>query len=161
MPRSIVLLFCALVLLASNSAVAGGKAEKVARLMALDGTEAVVAQVITRQLPLVRQSFRKRYPSAEAGAEAVYVEAFAEKMRARRGELIGEIATAYGAAFEDGELDSLLAFFESPVGQKYRAAAPALLETARRQGRVWGEANAAELSKAARDAVAARGLKLK
>lgn len=154
---SILILVC---VLAGPAAADATKRDKVARLMALDGTEAVVEQVIERQLPLVRDAFVKRYPAAQDGAEAVYVAAFAEQMRARRGELIAAIAKVYEDRFDSVELDALLAFFESPAGRKYRAMAPVLLDTARQQGRAWGQANAAELAKAARAAVAAKGMKL-
>lgn len=162
MRRSSAALLCLLALiLASPVLAAGTKHDKVARLMALDGTDAVVDQVIARQLPLVREAFRKRYPQAQDGAEDVYVEAFAAQMRARQGELIDAIAQIYEDSFSAAELDALLTFFESPAGRKYRATAPALLDAARQQGRAWGQANAAGLVKAARDAVAAKGLKLK
>lgn len=162
MRRPSAVLLCVLALIvAMPTLAAGNKQDKVSRLMALDGADTVVEQVIVRQLPLVRAAFRKRYPAAETGAEEVYVEAFADRMRDRRSELVAAIATIYEDSFSESELDALLDFFQSPAGRKYRATAPSLLDAARKHGRSWGEANAADLAKVARDAVAAKGLKLK
>ena len=155
------LLFCLSVLFAVTHAWADEKADLASRLVALDGADAVVEQVVARQMPLVRKAFQRNYPDAQSGAESVYVEAFAQEMRARRGELIATIAAFYAESFDADELRQLLTFFESPIGRKYRTAAPAILEAARQRGKAWGEANAVELARKAAAAVAATGLELK
>jgi hypothetical protein len=53
-------------------------------------------------------------------------------------EVIGIVARVYAGRFSDAELKEILAFYRSPVGKKYVATLPGVLEESLRLTQAWG-----------------------
>jgi hypothetical protein len=53
-------------------------------------------------------------------------------------EIIDIIARVYAGRFSDAELKEILAFYRSPVGKKYVATLPGILDESFRLTQVWG-----------------------
>jgi hypothetical protein len=56
----------------------------------------------------------------------------------RRDELIDIVARVYAGRFSEAELKEILVFYRSPVGAKYVAAQPGVLEESFRLAQQWG-----------------------
>lgn len=136
------------------------KKDKILRLMAMDGAETVVDQVITQRLPLVRQQVTIKHPDLPAEAVEAYVQAFGEEMHARRREFIALVVPVYDRLFTSAEIDRILAFYGSDVGRKLRAATGEILTAARAAGRTWGEQHGPAVEAAVRARVESRGFKI-
>lgn len=135
------------------------KRDKILRLIAMDGAEAVVDQVIAQRVPAVRQQIAVKHPNLPPEALEAYVTAFAEEMRARRREFVALVVPVYARLFTEAEIDALLAFYESDVGRKLRASTDEILAGARKAGQLWGEENGSAVASVARARVEARGFK--
>ncbi|MDP6830196.1 MAG: DUF2059 domain-containing protein [Alphaproteobacteria bacterium] len=156
-----VLSALALVLIILPAQAGQSTRDKIRQLIELDGAAAVADAVIDKQRPVVRQSFLKGHPGVSNKVADAYVDAFAAELSARRGQFLDLIVDVYAKIFTPAEVDDLLAFYASPVGQKIRAAAPAILAGGRQAGTTWGQKNGAAVAAAAMARLKARGFKLK
>ncbi|MFP6748550.1 MAG: DUF2059 domain-containing protein [Alphaproteobacteria bacterium] len=106
--------------------------------------------VIDKQRPLVRQSFLAGHPGSSNKLADAYVDAFAAELTARRGEFLDLIVEIYAGTFTAAEVDALLAFYLSPLGQKARAAAPSILVQGQQAGAAWGAKYGADVAATAK-----------
>jgi hypothetical protein len=135
--------------------------DKIRQLIELDGASAVADAVIDKQRPLVRQSFLAGHPGSSNKLADAYVDAFAAELTARRGEFLDLIVEIYAGTFTAAEVDALLAFYLSPLGQKARAAAPSILVQGQQAGAAWGAKYGADVAAAATAKVKAMGYAIK
>jgi uncharacterized protein len=134
---------------------------KILQLIELDGAAVVADAVIDRQRPLIRQSFLTGHPGIANKVADAYVDAFAAELTARRGQFLELIVDVYAKTFTAAEVDGLLAFYASPLGQKLRAVTPAILVGSRQAGAVWGRKNGAAVAAAAKAKLKIMGYQIK
>ncbi len=147
---------------ATQSVEAGGSTkDKIRQLIEMDGAAAVADAVIDRQRPVVRQNFLAGNPGSSNKMADAYVDAFAAELTARRDEFMNMIVDVYAKLFTPAEIDALLAFHASPVGQKARAAAPSILVGSREAGTAWGKKHGAAVAAAAKAKLKAMGFEVK
>lgn len=139
----------------------GGTRDKIIQLIKMDGAVAVADAVIDRQRPLVRKNFLAQHPGIANKTADAYVDAFAAELTARRDEFIELIAVVYAETFTPAEIDDLLAFHASPLGQKFRAATPAIFLASSRAGTAWGKKHGADVAAAAMARLKALGYAIK
>ncbi len=65
--------------------------------------------------------------------------AFKEEVIASLESLYGELAAVYTEEFTEAELDKILAFYNTPVGEKMRAITPQLTKKGMEIGQQWGQ----------------------
>ena len=135
--------------------------DKIRQLIEMDGARAVADGVIDRQRPLVRKSFLAGHSGASNEMADAYVDAFAAELTARRDEFLDLIVAVYAKTFTAAEIDGLLAFHASPLGQKARNAAPAIMWGGREAGVIWGKKNGAAVAAAAMAKLKAKGYTVK
>ncbi|MDP6345411.1 MAG: DUF2059 domain-containing protein [Alphaproteobacteria bacterium] len=151
-------LSAAILIFACSTAWAGGDPDgKIRRLIELDGAGAVVEAVIDRQRPLVRQRFKAAHPTLPNKAVDAYVDAFAGELSARGGQFFDLIVAVYAKTFSAAEIDGLLAFYTSPLGQKLRTVGPSILRQSRDAGAAWGRQHGAAVAATAKAKVKAMG----
>lgn len=80
-------------------------------------------------------------PAFRAGTEA-----FKAKAEAQMDELLASIAANAAAVFTDEELDATIAFYKTPVGQKFIELQPQLQAQNAMLGEQWGRRVEAELA---------------
>ncbi|QOK94338.1 DUF2059 domain-containing protein (plasmid) [Ralstonia pseudosolanacearum] len=117
----------------STSVAAADRTEKIQKLMQLQG----LSQMFEQQLASSREFSHKQADRTMAqvlaglNADAAYRKRFQDAMEAfiadmqpplSAGEMIAIWSRVYGAKFTDAELDQLIAFYASPLGQKEVAA---------------------------------------
>ncbi|NQV61477.1 MAG: DUF2059 domain-containing protein [Alphaproteobacteria bacterium] len=134
---------------------------KIRQLIAMDGAAAVADAVIDRQRPAVRQSFLAGHPGVTKKTADAYVDAFAAELAARQGQFLDLIVEIYAKTFTAAEVDALLAFHASPLGQKFRDATPVILELSRQAGAAWGQKNGAAVAAAANAKLKSMGYEVK
>ncbi|MUP46893.1 DUF2059 domain-containing protein [Gramella sp. BOM4] len=66
-------------------------------------------------------------------------EAFKKELKASTGELYKKLATVYTDNFSEEELDQILAFYDTPVGEKMVATTPELTKNVMEIGQAWGQ----------------------
>ena len=81
----------------------------------------------------------QRAASSVTGIPPVFWDRLMDAARARRGELVDALVPIYARAYDLAELDALLAFYKSPMGQRVSELQPGLLQASTQAGQVWGE----------------------
>jgi len=69
---------------------------------------------------------------------AVFWDRFLAEARNRRGEFEAIIVDVYDRHFSVDELRQLIAFYQTPVGQKVLSSMPAIMQESTRAGQQWG-----------------------
>jgi hypothetical protein len=82
------------------------------------------------------------------------------RFQERKGELIDQIAGLYAAELSLQELNTIIAFYKSPVGLKFAGVQPKLVRESMILGQRWGERIGAELEQQARQELRRRGVDL-
>ncbi len=158
---ALVLLPFALVLMILPAWAGQSTNDKIRQLIEMDGAQAVTDGVIDRQRPLVRKSFLAGHPGASNKMADAYVDAFAAELTVRRDEFLDLIVAVYAKTFTAEEIDGLLAFHASPLGQKARSVAPSILLGGRQAGAIWGKTHGAAVAAAAMAKLKAMGYTVK
>ena len=78
----------------------------------------LLEQIMLFTAGVYEKAFITANPDAAPRVRQVMVELFIPELRDHFGELAGDIARLYAANFTDGELKQLIAFYETPLGQK-------------------------------------------
>lgn len=66
-------------------------------------------------------------------------EAFKKELHASTGKLYKQLAAVYTENFTEEELDQILAFYDTPVGEKMVETTPELTKKAMEIGQAWGQ----------------------
>ncbi|MGE1004732.1 DUF2059 domain-containing protein [Ralstonia pseudosolanacearum] len=117
----------------STSVAAADRTEKIQKLMQVQGLSQMVEQQIASGREFSRKQADRTMAQVLAGlnADAAYRKRFQEAMEAfiadmqpslSPGEMVAIWSRLFGAKFTDAELDQLIAFYASPLGQKELAA---------------------------------------
>ncbi|MEO1151197.1 MAG: DUF2059 domain-containing protein [Pseudomonadota bacterium] len=119
-------LFCGLVSLSAVmiTAAQAGTIESARRLVDLLGIEANVADTVVAAVDDARDQLLDRGLPAETVNRVA--DTIREEMLAGMPELLDEISVIYAEEFTEDELAELIAFFETPTGQKYAATQRAI-----------------------------------
>ncbi len=103
--------------------------------------------------------FGNQKPQHKAEIDKVF-QSLAIKFTARKQELIDIVAALYAETFSTDDLKGLLAFFKSPVGAKFVAAQPQLLQQQMLAGQRWGQKIGQEVEAEVRQELKKRGIEL-
>ncbi len=109
---------------------------KLHRLFDLMGVSDVMAQAIDSQIKIMRPSL-----IATPGLTPEFADEFLKRFRERilsGSEITETLEESYAGAFTPGEVDGIIAFYESPVGRKVREVQPKMMESVGAQMAVVG-----------------------
>jgi hypothetical protein len=81
-------------------------------------------------------------------------------LRAQEPQFIATVANLYGHAFTVPEMQQILAFYQSPVGQKLQTVTPDLTQQMVQAGHAWISQAGEQVLRADADKLAAQGLKI-
>lgn len=103
---------------------------------------------LVRQLLAVTHSTDLMFTSIEAslgaqragnpGVPPAFWDRLLTEARAHRADLEAAVIPIYARHFSDSELRQLIAFYQTPIGQKFVAEQPALLKESMQAGQEWG-----------------------
>ena len=131
MATAFLVLACTVGLAAqSDSSIDARKTALIGQL--LDATHAAdqVLNVMEAGLPAMRQ--------ATPDVPAVFWDRFVAQARASRNELIAALVPLYARTFELSELEALVQFYKSPLGQRLIDVQPMLARESMQVGQSWG-----------------------
>lgn len=120
--------------LSQNSDEQAGLARDLIAAIRVDQQVGRITELVALQTMQFMQQSRPNMPAEEAKA---YGEAYASALRSRIGDLVTEITKVYAQEYSAEELKQIIAFYRSPVGQKYLDKAPALSQRAAALGQTW------------------------
>lgn len=122
---AVALLLSALPILAQEPAT---KEQKTRRLLSLMKVDEVAVQMIDSMLP-----------SMQATAPTVPESFWTEFRKQIKGdELVDLIVPVYMRHLEESDIDELIRFYRSPVGARFLAKQPAILQESMAAGQEWG-----------------------
>ena len=130
-----LLALCTVAGVARAEEKADSKAAKTRELVRVVGLEELEGKLIGQIL----DSYKKAYPKVP---EKVWEQA-SEKMDPK--EIVTLVAELYGKYFTEEDIDEMLKFYRSPVGQKTITVLPSLMAEAMAIGKEWGERKVEEL----------------
>jgi len=122
-------LFASALAASADQKIAGAKERKVRRLLVLINAEAMTAQVLDAMTSSMQATM-------EAGSDEFW-EAFKTQIKAD--ELMDLLVPVYADNLDESDIDGLIAFYESPVGQKFVSKQGIIIEQSMAVGQKWGE----------------------
>lgn len=114
-----------------------------------------VTQVAEQALTVMERSLDAQR-NVNPEIPAVFWDRFIAKARENKDQLLEILVPIYAQLFTTEDLQGLLTFYKSPLGQRLLAAQPQLTQAAMDAGESWG----AELGKQVVDELQAEGVKL-
>jgi len=131
----LVLLLSSFSIYAQNTAATpeSQKIKNIRKIMALTGSGKLGVQVVQNMV----SSFKTTYPNVDPS----FWDDFLKEVTPD--ELVNLVVPVYDRNFTDEEIEGMLAFYSSPVGQKVLAKLPVVLQESMQVGQSWGQ----ELSK--------------
>ena len=133
-----LLLVAALIAPAANGlspAIPPAKEAKIRRVLQLTGSAQLGTQVMTQLLG----SFKTAMPQVPA---AFWIDV---QKDVRPDDLVNLVIPIYARHFSDGDLDGLIAFYSSPLGQRVTHEMPAVTSESMVVGQEWGRTLAAQV----------------
>jgi hypothetical protein len=101
-------------------------------------------QLLPRLVETMKPALTVGRPEIEKDLDAIMA-VLVEGMSARVGELVDQIAGIYGQHFTASELRQAIAFFRTPVGQKFLDEQPTVMQQTMMLGQDFGRSVAADL----------------
>ncbi|MDF0705790.1 DUF2059 domain-containing protein [Flagellimonas okinawensis] len=128
------LLIVALVHLLSFTAFGqtdGEYSKTLKRMFEVSGTEISFQTAIKQMFSM----FREQYPTIET---EIWVDLEKEFSKTSLNELTEMLVPVYSKHLNQQDLEDLIQFFETPVGKKYAASTPLILQESMQVGQQWG-----------------------
>ncbi len=106
------------------------------------------------------QSLAQRNKMPEDQVGAIVDQVLMPDLQARQPAFIASVADSYGRAFTPEELQQILAFYQTPVGQKLEGLTPALTQQMVTTGRAWVQKSGVDVLQADEAKLKAQGLSI-
>ena len=112
---------------------------KAERLMALTGAEGMIQQMIGPSIDQITDIIIQANPTDGPAIRDLMNEVFLPEFRNRLPEYMELSARIYAQHFTEAEIDELIAFYETPLGQKMIAKFPVLTQESMQVGGLWAQ----------------------
>jgi hypothetical protein len=119
---------------------------KAMTFLEVSGARDLVVERFDLMFPELMKVAEAADPHASRARMAEVADLVRHKLEARLDELMTLSARSYALHFSDSDLDALIAFYKSDVGQKYLKERPAIVREQVLLGKAWGEKVVSELS---------------
>ncbi len=113
------------------------KEKKIRRVLEVTGAQRMMSQMAGQMIA----SFKKAQPEVPEEFWNRFEEKFSSE------DLIDQLVPIYDKYYSKQDLDGLLAFYESPVGQKVLKTMPQVMQESMQIGQAWGKQKAEEVLK--------------
>ena len=115
----------------SASAVAAAR-----ELLQVKGATTMVDVLVPGIVETVKNNFLPTHPTLSKDFNEVAVQLRAE-FAGRRNDILNEVATIYARRFSEQELKDIIAFYKSPVGQKFVKEEPGAVDDSLSRAQSW------------------------
>jgi hypothetical protein len=131
----------------AQAKVDADKEKKIRRVLEITGTQRMMSQMAGQMIA----SFKKAQPNVP--------EEFWNRFEQKFGsdDLIDQLIPVYDKYYSRQDLDGLVAFYESPLGQKLLKTMPQVMADSMQIGQAWGKQKAEEVMKELKEYEAKRG----
>jgi hypothetical protein len=151
---------CALVMaIPAQAAATDAQKELAQELLQTMRLDRQIEQMTGQTAVQTAQFMQQSRPEMTAEEAKVFGEAYAGALKLNIGDLVTEIANVYAGEYSEDELKQIIAFYKSPVGQKYLTIAPALTQRAAAIGQTWQQKNEQAAQSLAAQEMKKRGFK--
>jgi hypothetical protein len=113
------------------------KEKTIRRVLEVTGTQRMMAQMAGQMIA----TFKKAHPEVPND----FWDRFEQKLGSQ--ELVDQLIPIYDKYYTQQDLEGLLTFYESPVGQKVLKTMPQVMQESMQIGQVWGQQKAQEVLK--------------
>ena len=144
---------------AGTDAAASPRVAAARELLELSGSTQRFEMVVPTMLSQMTATMSRLRPDKKAEIEQA-VGAMSTKMLQRKDELIGQLAAFYAETIAPEDIAGLIAFYKSPLGQRFVAKQPALTQGSMAIGQRWGATIGAEVERGLREELKKRGVDL-
>lgn len=128
-------------------------------LMIATGADKSIDVMLGNMIPQLAAAFKSQRPDKAKEIDDV-MRAMALRMYDRKKEMLDLLAPVYAKHFNAAEIGEVTAFFKSPIGLKFVAKQPQVLNESMQIGRQWGERIGSELELEMRRELKSRGIEL-
>jgi hypothetical protein len=104
------------------------------------------------------QSLAARNNQPQDKVEGIVDQVLVPDLRALEPQFVSSVAVSYGHAFTTGELQQILAFYQTPTGMKLQTLTPSLTQQMVVSGHAWIEQAATQVLQADAGKLSAQGL---
>jgi len=115
-----------------------------AQLLDLAGAKERMTQMMDQIMPALTRLLEQANPGKEKEVGEVMTKYIVPKMKENLPEALHEGALVYANHFSEGELNQLIAFYQSPIGRKLVQEQPIIAQEMGRFGAAWAEKAAGE-----------------
>jgi hypothetical protein len=112
-----------------------GKEKSIRRVLEVTGSQKMMIQVSTQLIASMKQ--------AQPNVPEEFWSGFEKKLSSQ--ELIDQLVPIYDKYYSKQDLDGLIAFYESPLGQKVLSTMPQVMQESMQIGQTWGKQKAEEV----------------
>lgn len=128
-------------------------------LMTVIGAAKQMDVMMANMLPHMATMFKQARPEHSREIDEVFA-GIAKRFFERKQELIDLVAPIYASHFTAAEIKEVIAFFKSPIGAKFIAAQPTILQQSMLVGQQWGARIGAEIDAEARRELKKKGIEI-
>ena len=136
---SLIAMLPALVQAAPQQKTDPAKEAAIRRLIEITGGKKMMDQVVAQMLAQLRPELLKTAPPGARGQQIV--ETYLQKFQARasRGELVEQMIPIYDKYFSQADIEGLIQFYQSPLGQRFLQVMPQIVGESTMIGMRWGQ----------------------
>lgn len=123
--------------LSAPAAAQDGKLEKAREVFRVMQGEALIDEVFDIAFRQMDGMTQQSHPDMPPEALAIVQEEVITSLKKATPELLDQMAVVYGEVFTEAELDGMLAFYTSPVGQSILAKTPQVTQQTMQFSQQW------------------------
>lgn len=132
--------------------------EQVITLMELQGSKALMGQMVEQMLATQVEGMKKLRPDIPADFWNEFTAEMRRQLRVE--ELLDQMVPIYQRHFSRDDLEQLIAFYRSPVGRKFFSELPLIQREAMQVGQQWGAAIGQRIGEESEQRIKEKGYKL-
>jgi hypothetical protein len=133
----------------------------VQHLIELTGASRVGTQMASLVATQILKQLQQQHPDVPPRAVEIVRGTLDEEFQAAfapDGALLREVGAVWGSHFTHEEIQTLIAFYETPLGRKLVDHTPAIMQECAQAGAAWAQQNIPAISKKIQDRLRAEGL---
>jgi hypothetical protein len=136
------------------------KQEKIVELLRVTKTDSFLAEFVPWVVDQTTAQIKKREPDLPQDALDIIIDETKIVFGESRGQFLDSMVPLYAKYFSEAEIDAMIAFYETPLGQKLVEVTPGIMREAYTLGQQWGQVFAEEALARATDRLKREGYEL-
>lgn len=155
-----VAVLAAVLVLAAAPAPARAQSAKhadIETLLQMTGAVSMGLQVVKQMRPALDQQYKSVFPHMPAEARAILLDEMDRVFEREIPVLMKRLVAIYDREFSHEDVNGLIAFYRTPLGQKMVTVMPRVVQSSARAGMAWGQSLGGAITRAAMEKWRAAG----